>query len=122
MANAIAHRTVAAVLAGVAIFNIEAKEGKQTFAPIGGSILAAICTNLPDKLEPAIHPHHRQFFHSLFFAGLVGYGMHKTYEWNPDAEFDKFMRFCLLVAGAGVLIHLAIDSATPRSIQFLGRL
>lgn len=100
----------------------EKQEGKSTHAPLTGSVVAAICTNIPDILEPAVNPHHRQFFHSLAFAGMVGYGMYKTYEWNPETEFDKFTRFCILVAGAGILIHLAMDSNTPRSLPLLGKI
>jgi hypothetical protein len=30
---------------------------------------------VPDLIEPAIHPHHRQFFHSWLFAGALAYGV-----------------------------------------------
>jgi hypothetical protein len=122
MSNLLAHRTGAAVLVGGYLLAREGQEGKNTHAPLTGSILAAICTNIPDLLEPAAHPHHRQFFHSIAFAGLVGLGMYKTYEWKPETDLDKFIRICLLAAGAGVLIHLAMDSVTPRSIPLLGKL
>lgn len=121
MANALAHRTVAAVLTGAAIFNMEAKEGKQTLAPIRGSVLAALCTNLPDILEPAIHPHHRQFFHSVTFAALIFGGMCKLYQWEPQTEGEKLLKFCLLVAGGSYLIHLAMDACTRRSLPLLGK-
>ncbi len=122
MSNALAHRTVAALVTGVAILHTEAKEGKQTLAPVAGSILAAICTNLPDKLEPAIHPHHRQFFHSVAFATLIGGGMYKLYQWETETEMEQLLKCCLLVAGGSYLIHLAMDSCTRRSLPLLGKL
>lgn len=122
MPNALAHRSGAALLVGVALLSIESQKKEFTHAPITGSIVAAACTNIPDWLEPAIHPHHRQFFHSFAFAGLVGYGMYKAYQWETESDLDKFIRLCLLAAGAGILIHLAMDSATSRSLPILGKI
>lgn len=122
MPNALAHNAGAAILVGGFLLARENQEGEFSHSPFSGSLIAALCTNIPDILEPAVHPHHRQFFHSVVFAGMVGYGMHKTYGWNPETDFDKFMRFCLLMAGTGILIHLALDSLTPRSLPLLGKL
>lgn len=122
MPNALAHRSGAALLVGAALLSIESRKKEFTHAPITGSAIAAVCTNIPDWLEPAMHPHHRQFFHSFAFAGLVGYGMYKAYQWEAASDLDKFIRFGLLAAGAGVLIHLAMDSATSRSLPILGKI
>jgi membrane-bound metal-dependent hydrolase YbcI (DUF457 family) len=119
MANALAHRTVAAALTGLVILNKGAQEGKHTMAPIGGSLLAAICTNLPDILEPATNPHHRQFFHSFAFAALVGGGMCKLYQWEPKTDMDERIKSCLLIAGGAYLIHLAMDACTKRSLPLV---
>ena len=121
MPNALTHRFVAALTVGCCVAQWEATEGKKTVAPLGGAALAAICTNLPDKLEPAIHPHHRQFFHSLAFAGLMGLGLCKLYEWETETDQEKLLRFCLLVAGGSYLIHLAMDACTRRSLPLLGK-
>lgn len=121
MPNALTHQSVAAVAIGGWIAQLEVKEGKKTMAPLGGAALAAICTNLPDMLEPAIHPHHRQFFHSLAFVGILGLGMCRLYEWDTKTELERQMRFCLLVAGGSYLIHLAMDACTSRSLPLLGK-
>lgn len=121
MPNAIAHRVGAALLTGGCLWAQESQEGGITHKPFSGALLAAVCTNIPDMLEPAIHPHHRQFFHSLVFAGLVASGMYEAYNWSPETDFDKFVRFCLLGAGAGILVHLAMDFATPRSLPVFGK-
>lgn len=122
MSNALAHRASAAVVIGGFLLAFENQEGKSTLAPLGGSLLAAICTNIPDMLEPANHPHHRQFFHSVVFAGLVTWGMHEVYQWKPETDLDKFIRFCLLAASAGILVHLAMDFGTPRSLPLIGKM
>lgn len=122
MPNCLQHRIGAAVAIGGVLATIENQKNEFTHAPITGTVVAAACTNLPDWLEPATHPHHRQFFHSLAFGGMVCYGVYKAYQWQPETDFDKFIRLCLLAAGAGVLIHLAMDSVTPRSIPLFGKL
>ena len=121
MPNALAHQSVAAVVVGGWIAQLEAKEAKKTMAPLGGAALATICTNLPDMLEPAIHPHHRQFFHSLAFAGMLGLGMYRIYEWETKTSQEELIKFCLLVVGGSYLIHLAMDACTSRSLPLLGK-
>lgn len=122
MSNAVEHRIGAAAIVGWVLFACENREGKMTLGPLGGALLAALCTNIPDILEPAAHPHHRQFFHSVTFAGLLGYVMYKVYKWEPETESDKLLRFGLLASGAGILIHLALDSGTPRSLPLFGKI
>jgi membrane-bound metal-dependent hydrolase YbcI (DUF457 family) len=88
-------------------------------APIVGTFFG----KLPDILEPAFkNPHHRQFFHSLAFVGMVGYGTKKVYDWNPEDNLEKAIRLLLLCASAGYLSHLVLDAATPRSLPLVGRL
>jgi inner membrane protein len=122
MPNALTHQSVAAIAVGAWIAQMEARVGKKTLAPVGGAVFAAACTNLPDILEPAIHPHHRQVFHSLVFAGLLGLGMYKLSEWETKTDQEKFLKFCLLVAGGAYLIHLALDACTSRSLPLIGKI
>ncbi len=121
MPNALTHQFVAALTVGGCVAHWEATEGKKTVTPLGSAALAAICTNLPDKLEPAIHPHHRQFFHSLAFAGMLGLGMYKLYKWETKTGQEDLLKFCLLVVGGSYLIHLAMDACTSRSLPLLGK-
>lgn len=121
MPNAIVHRAGAALVVGGFLLAHEGQQGKMSHEPFSGALASAICTNIPDWLEPAVHPHHRQFFHSVAFAGMVAYGMYRAHKWNPETDLDKFLRFCILAAGAGVLIHLAMDSLTSRSLPIIGK-
>ena len=89
--------------------------------PLVGGTASALLASLPDAIEPAIHPHHRQFFHSVAFAGLVSYGLHRAYRWKPDTNGQELLRIAALLVGSAYLLHLAADLFTARSIPVLGR-
>jgi membrane-bound metal-dependent hydrolase YbcI (DUF457 family) len=122
MSNALAHRTGAAVLVGGYLLARDVQEEKNTHAPVTGSLLASICTNIPDWLEPAVNPHHRQFFHSIAFAAMIGGGMYKLSQWKTQTDGEKLLKFCLMVAGGAYLAHLAMDACTKRSLPLLGKI
>ena len=88
--------------------------------PLLGGTATALLGSLPDIVEPAIHPHHRQFFHSLTFAGALGYGVYKAYEWEPKTQTEECLRIAALVFGAAYLMHLAADFTTSRSLPLIG--
>lgn len=79
-------------------------------------------TNLPDVLEPATHPNHRQFFHSLAFAGMLGMAGHKAYRWETDNQFDEAVRFVVLVGIGAYLVHVLLDAGTPKALPMIGKL
>ena len=83
---------------------------------------AALCGSLPDLLEPATHPGHRQFFHSVAFAGILAAGLYQTYHWRPDDPVHRLIRGTILVAGGAYLVHLAMDATTPKSLPLLGKI
>lgn len=121
MPNSSTHRIAAAIAVGGVLAYEDVRHENRTLKPLTGSVVAAIATNLPDVLEPALHPHHRQFFHSIAFAGLVGWGTYKVYQWKPEDSVDDILRFLLLVIGGAYLIHLALDAGTPRSLPIVGK-
>lgn len=114
--NAQAHRlagaTVLAALAGTLALTDEERVPHAAIGCIGGYLFAT----LPDLLEPAANPHHRQFFHSWAFAGLVVYGVYRLYQWEPEAAAEKVCRVLGVIAGAAYLTHLALDATTKRSL------
>lgn len=121
MSNGATHRLAAAVVVGSALAHAESARKERTARPIVGAVLAASTTNLPDLIEPATHPNHRQFFHSLVFAGVLGWGASKLYKWEPVDPIDKVIRFVLLVGAGSYLIHLVLDSGTSKSLPLLGK-
>lgn len=116
MPNAASHRFGAAITIGAISAYSEHKNGQSTFKPLAHSALAAACGTLPDILEPAFHPNHRRFFHSVGFAGLLGYGMYELYKWETEDEFYQFLKGLGLVIGGAYLVHLAMDASTPKSL------
>lgn len=92
--------------------------------PVDGSALAmgtaaALLPSLPDVLEPASHPNHRRFFHSVTFAIAVGYGLRRAYKWEAQEPWEQLARMAALVAGVAYLAHLARDAFTARSLPLV---
>jgi inner membrane protein len=122
MANALDHRLMAAACVG-GVAAADWKEGDHWVKhPMAAAGMAASCGTLPDLIEPALHPNHRQFFHSIAFAFGVGIGLHQLYQWKPDTNPGRVLRGVLLVGGAAYLIHLAMDACTRKSLPLLGKL
>lgn len=122
MPNGIAHITIAATVVGGVTAYSDSQAGVQSPRPVAAAALAALLADLPDRLEPAVHPHHRQFFHSFVVGAAVGHAAYQLYQWQPTEEWHKAIRFGLLVACGAYLAHLAADATTARSIPVLGTL
>jgi membrane-bound metal-dependent hydrolase YbcI (DUF457 family) len=121
--NAKAHALIATVGVGGVLACVKPNAQAQRLPhPIVGGGLAAFFASLPDLIEPATSPNHRQFFHSIAFAAILGYGLYKVYEWQPEQPFEQILRALALVAGGAYLTHLIADSLTKRSIPFVGKL
>lgn len=120
--NGPTHRLAAGVTVGFYLANEETKQGVTTLKPVFGGGAAAFCTCLPDILEPATSPNHRQFFHSLAFAALVGAGMYRLSQWETETDGEKLLKAAVLLVGSAYLIHLALDFTTPKSLPLIGRL
>jgi len=111
----------AATAAFLAVY--EQKPGQRPLPhPIVAAPMSAVLATLPDILEPAMNnPNHRQFFHSVLFAILVGWGVYEAYRWQPDEPIEKLLRIVLLVTGSAYLLHLAADALTARSLPLIGK-
>lgn len=117
MACATEHSGFNFVLVSLASAIAEASQGRPVFATSLAMGLASACfPSLPDVLEPALHPNHRKFFHSLAFAGLLGYGVYHLYGWQPEDAWHQLVRAAGLVLGAAYLAHLARDAFTAKSL------
>jgi membrane-bound metal-dependent hydrolase YbcI (DUF457 family) len=68
---------------------------------------------LPDRLEPAIHPQHRKFFHSILFLSLIGVGL--VLLWKSES-ITEWIKWLLTALAAAFIIHLIIDAFTPASL------
>lgn len=123
MPNAATHSYFAAITVAVA-HGIEEFYRTDTVSPkpVVSACAAAVFASLPDWVEPAANPNHRQFFHSVAFAVFVGAGMQRFYKWRPASPLQEAFRWFSLVPGGAYLAHLAIDATTPKSIPLIGRL
>ena len=86
------------------------------------ALVAALASGLPDVLEPANSPHHRQFCHSAVFAALLTSGMKKLYDWVPATSGEALMRDVLLGVGFGYMAHLCADATTAMGLPLVGNI
>ena len=98
------------------------QDDDSSLAPViaaGG--FGALCGTLPNIVEPALNPRHRQFFHSLAFAAILATGMRQLWQWQPEEEWQVWARRAGLVAGGAYLVHLALDATTPMGLPLVGK-
>lgn len=120
MACAAKHATfnfVAVTAVAAAVQQREDRSVDHSALAIGAA--AACLPSLPDWIEPAVHPNHRKFFHSVTFAVFVCHAMHRTYKWEPQEPWNKVARIALWVSGAAYLAHLARDAFTAKSLPLI---
>ena len=79
-----------------------------------GAGLAVAC--LPDILEPAIHPNHRAFFHSIVFNGVVTILVWRRLN-NPDVSVLE--KIVLSVIGSAYVSHPLLDATTPMGLPII---
>lgn len=120
--NGSTHRLAAGAGVGLFLAARERETGQATTFPLAGGLTGSIFTCLPDLLEPAIHPNHRQFFHSLAFAGILIAAFVKLRDWQPETPQCAFWRQVGMLAIPAYLIHLALDATTAKSLPLLGKL
>lgn len=123
MPNAAAHTLGAAIGVGlIHMVHEQENEDSPSGMPFASAGLAACFGCVPDRLEPAIHPNHRQFFHSLAFGALLIYAGKKIYDWSPEDDLAKAARYVALVGIAAYGVHLAMDALTKKSLPLVGKL
>jgi membrane-bound metal-dependent hydrolase YbcI (DUF457 family) len=120
--NGPAHQLAGAVAAIAICTKDQEHKASPLHHPIAAGAVGALLGKLPDILEPALrNPHHRQFFHSFAMLGLVGWGVHKVHQWEPEDDFERLLRSLLLIGGVAYLSHLVLDALTSRSLPLVGR-
>lgn len=138
MANRDTHDIIGISTGVLATLLSALQQGRQPsiWELLGGGLGGLGGSRAPDLLEPAHHPHHRQFAHS--FMVLVGGGAslagpsrsaQAALGGAAQRETEPVMRALLGVAGgmaialpAGYASHVLADATTPRGIPFIGRL
>lgn len=108
---------IAVMTATTIVRSRDGAPGDETPFVMGAA--AALMPSLPDLLEPAIHPNHRKFFHSVAAALLVAHGIHKAYKWDAQSGWERVGRALILAGGAAYLAHLARDAFTAKSLPLI---
>lgn len=119
MSCAATHRSFAFICSAVAgVFDECPDEDRPILilAIVGGGLLGA---KLPDVFEPAIHSHHRAFFHSLVMAGGITWAIRKILSMPRETPGQRLLRAALLGVAIGYASHLALDAFTPRSLPVI---
>jgi len=120
--NAAEHRILSALALATAGASLCPKDQDSIPHAAIGCFGGYCFATLPDIVEPATSPNHRQFFHSVVFAGVLGYALYRLHCWQPETPKQRVWRVVGLIAGGAYLVHLALDATTKRSLPLLGRL
>lgn len=121
MPNARTHMLVGAGVTTLAAL-ADKEKSEVTHNIVMSPLIGALGAKLPDMLEPALHPNHRQFFHSVSFLAAMSAGLYKVYKWSPDDPLEKLIRGVLLLGGVAYASHLLCDATTPKSLPLVGKL
>lgn len=120
MASASEHAVFNFFIVTAATVTVQHGEGRGVDgAALVMGTAASLLPSLPDLIEPAVHPNHRKFFHSVAFAFTLAYAMRKAYEWEAQEPWEKVARIAALVGGAAYLAHLARDAFTAKSLPLI---
>lgn len=110
------------ILNGIKQFNQMQSDPTKAFdfkeligSAIAGSMISTLTCMLPDILEPATNPNHRQFFHSITAYGTVIYLSHRVGKSQFSIEEQNFLQ-CVL---SGYASHLLADSQTPKGLNII---
>lgn len=74
-----------------------------------------IAASVPDLLEPATSPNHRNVFHSIAAVSLIIWLVYKV----ENSQIDPELNSMLSSAGLGYVSHLLADSTTPKGLPIL---
>lgn len=118
MARKSGHMLVGA-LVGLAAYGIY-KHLKSEPWTLEGSLAAtasgSLVALLPDVLEPALHPNHRGFFHSVVCAGGTIYLAKAAIK---SSAIPAEAKMPLLVMTASLTSHWVLDFGTPASLKLI---
>ena len=112
------HRLVGGIVGGlVYTLGCKAFAVQPTLTGIALSAgVGVIGASLHDLVEPAIHPNHRAFFHSIAFNGLVAVSLRRV---CADPAVTPGSKMLLAAIGLGCLSHPCLDAFTPKGLPIV---
>lgn len=134
MPNGNVHKSAGAI-SGVITYlaiqnNLQQKEKVDLGELLLSSGIGLSTARIPDILEPAIHPNHRDFFHSLVFAGYTGYvGFKALQDFNvrrferkalgiKQRSKNEILDIIIVIGAVSILLHLFMDGFTKKGLPF----
>lgn len=82
-----------------------------------GAVAGKMAAIVPDVLEPATSPHHRNICHSVTAGAAIVYGMYELGKTNVY----PLAKAALMSAGASCLAHIGEDAGTEMGVPWLCR-
>ena len=87
---------------------------------LGCAAVSTAAAMVPDILEPALTPNHRNVAHSFVAgSGLLSFARHRCGADNRD--WEELQKILWAAATTGYLSHLLADACTPRGLPLLGK-
>lgn len=135
MPNGNVHKTAGAILGPLTYLAIQKNSKQKENVDLGELLLSSgiglSTARIPDILEPAIHPNHRDFFHSLVFAGITGYvGFKALQDFNirrfeskelgiKQWSWNEILDIIIVIGAASILLHLFMDGFTKKGLPII---
>jgi len=98
--------------------NYQFNMGELAGSGLVGYAVGSVGGMLPDVLEPAYCPGHRDLFHSVAIGTLAVVGAKKL---NDNRSVSGSLKMAVNAATAGYVSHLVLDGQTPSGLPLLTR-
>jgi len=119
MPNAGTHMIAGGLTGAVAAASLQTEPEPDLAEIIAGAFAGGVAGRIPDILEPAMHPNHRAFFHSVGVLALVSYGTYRAWNWEPANDVERVARWLAVVGGVAYMSHLVLDASTPKRLPLV---
>ena len=135
MPNGNTHKSAGAVIGTITYLAIKNDCQQKEQVDLGELILSTgvgvSTSRLPDILEPAIHPNHRAFYHSLAFGSVVGFvGVQawKDFQFRRNERrvegiqqwsFREYVDIAVIIACGSIVLHLIMDGTTKKGLNII---
>lgn len=135
MPNGNIHNTAGAILGTSIYLTIQDNSTEKRNVDLGELFLFSgiglSTARIPDIIEPATNPNHRDFFHSLVFAGIMGYVGVKALQDFQTRRLERrasgiekwskyeYVDIAIMIAAGSILLHIVMDGFTPKGLPFI---